>query len=309
MSSSAPRSIAQYLEQLREALQDDDPALLQDALYDAEEYLRAEVAQHADKPEADVLELIASTYGAPSEVAEAYRATEAKVKAAIATPPPAARRTALGRFFGVLSDSRAYTSLLYLLLSLATGIFYFTWTVTGLSLSFGFLVLIIGIPFFLLFLGSERALALAEGRLVETLLNVRMPRRPAYPRDGAGLLRRIGFMLKDWRTWSAMFYLLLMLPLGCVYFTLAVSGTAVSLSLILSPFIELARRLGWVSIDADVHFGVYPGYEMPTVALPLVVLLGIVLLTLFMHLVKGLGSLHGQLAKSLLVASSTARQA
>src|SRR5256885_15183884 len=86
--NSAPRSIDQYLKQLRAALDGEDPALIQDALYDAEEYLRAEVASHPGKSEADVLELIASTYGAPEEVATAYRDTEVKVKAALRTPPP-----------------------------------------------------------------------------------------------------------------------------------------------------------------------------------------------------------------------------
>src|SRR5256885_9644169 len=49
MSSNAPRSIDDYLKQLRAALEGEDPALIQDALYDAEEYLRAEVAAHPDK--------------------------------------------------------------------------------------------------------------------------------------------------------------------------------------------------------------------------------------------------------------------
>ena len=49
--------------ELRAELAGADPALIQDALYDAEEYLRAEIASHPDKSEADVLELIASTYG------------------------------------------------------------------------------------------------------------------------------------------------------------------------------------------------------------------------------------------------------
>src|ERR1700749_2402481 len=99
----APRSIAAYLEQLRDALKGADPALIQDALYDAEEYLRAECAAHPEKSEADVLELIASTYGAPEEVAAAYRDTEAKVKAALKAPAPAAATQGSGwrRFFGV----------------------------------------------------------------------------------------------------------------------------------------------------------------------------------------------------------------
>ena len=45
MTNSAPRSIDQYLRQLREALAGEDSALVQDALYDAEEYLRAEIGR------------------------------------------------------------------------------------------------------------------------------------------------------------------------------------------------------------------------------------------------------------------------
>jgi len=55
MTPAAPRSIDAYLKQLRAALADQDPALIQDAAYDAEEYLRAEIAAHPDKSEADVL--------------------------------------------------------------------------------------------------------------------------------------------------------------------------------------------------------------------------------------------------------------
>jgi uncharacterized membrane protein len=163
---NAPRSIDEYLKQLRAALGGDDPALTQDALYDAEEYLRAEVAAHPQKSEADVLELIATTYGAPEEVAAAYRDTEVKVKAALQTPAPksAASPSALTRFFGVFLDPRAYGSLFYMLLALATGIIYFTFVVVGTSLSLGFAILIIGIPFFLAFIGIARAIALGHHR-------------------------------------------------------------------------------------------------------------------------------------------------
>ena len=39
-----PTTIPQYLAQLRAALEGADPAMVQDALYDAEEYLRSELA-------------------------------------------------------------------------------------------------------------------------------------------------------------------------------------------------------------------------------------------------------------------------
>src|SRR5215469_6269847 len=246
MSANAPRSIDEYLKQLRAALAGQDRALIQDALYDAEEYLRAEVAAHPAKSEADVLELIASTYGAPEEVAAAYRDTEAKVKAALKTPAPraTAQTAAWRRFFGVYMDWRAYTALFYMLLSLATGVAYFTVVVTGVSLSVGLAILIIGVPFFLVFIGITRVIALGEGRLLEAATGERMPRRPVHPGPPAPLLTRIVEMLKDVRTWTTLLYLLLMLPLGILYFTLAVTGLAIGLRLALAPLIFAGRDFG-----------------------------------------------------------------
>src|ERR1700704_748978 len=215
MNRSAPRSIDQYLKALREELAGEDAALIQDARYDAEEYLRAEVAAHPDKSEADVLELIASTYGAPDEVASAYRDTEAKVKAAMTTPRRIPESGA-GVFFGVFLDPRAYTSLFFMLLSLATGVIYFTVAVTGLALSAGLSVLVIGIPFFLLFMALTRVMSLAEGRLIEAMTGERMPRRPVHTGTARGFWSRVGQMLKDSRTWTTLAYLIFMLPLGIV---------------------------------------------------------------------------------------------
>src|SRR5262249_8166378 len=234
MSANAPRSIDEYLKQLRAALAGQDRALIQDALYDAEEYLRAELAAHPGKSEADVLELISSTYGAPEEVAAAYRDTEQKVKAALKTPAPkaASSPSALRRFFGVYLDPRAYTSLLYMLLAVAAGVLYFTVVVVGLSLSAGLAILIIGVPFFLAFIAITRVIALGEGRLLEAITGERMPRRPVHPGPPADWGTRIIEMLKDVRTWTTLLYLLLMLPLGIFYFTVAVTVLAFSSALI-----------------------------------------------------------------------------
>jgi uncharacterized membrane protein len=299
MTRSAPRSIDQYLRQLREDLAGEDAALIQDALYDAEEYLRAEVAAHPDKSESDVLELIASTYGAPDEVAGAYRDTEAKVKAAMTTPRKIPKSGA-GAFFGVFLDPRAYTSLFFMLLSLATGVIYFTLAVTGLSLSAGLAVLVIGVPFFLVFIALTRVVSLAEGRLIEAMTGERMPRRPVHPNNAAGFWTRVGEMLKDRRTWTTLAYLILMLPLGIVYFVIAVVGLSLSLAFLFAPMIDFAGRYGWFDIPGDVHM--YPGWLDSLWAAPLLMLLGVLLLTLLMHLARGTGRLHALFAKTLLVA-------
>src|SRR6202012_4696447 len=98
------------------------------------------------------------------------------------------------------SDPRTYGALLYMLLSLATGIFYFTWAVTGIALSFGLFILIIGIPFALMFIASVRVLSHVEGRIVEALPGVRMPRRlPAGPAADEGIWAKVKEAFSDIR--------------------------------------------------------------------------------------------------------------
>jgi uncharacterized membrane protein len=297
MTAAPPRTVEQYLDALRAALKGADPALVQDALYDAEEHLRAELAAHSGDAEGDVLARIVHSYGAPDEVADAYRTNEATIQKALRTPAPRPRTTALGRFFGIYADPRAYLSLLYLLLALVTGIAYFTFATAGLGLSLGFAILIIGVPFFLLFIGAARIIALAEGRIVETLLGTRMPRRPAYPDRDTPFLRRIVEMLKDPRTWGTLLYLLAMLPLGVFYFSFAVVGLAASVAVIVLPIVLLLYDAGIINIDGTVVGA------PPTAVLPLISIAGVLLLTVTMHLARGIGYLHGQLAKSLLVAT------
>lgn len=305
MSHPIPRTIREYLEQLREALRGADPAMIQDALYDAEEHLRAELAEHPELDEAAMLAKIATSYGAPEEVAEIYRVQEGEVERALRPSPrqPKPERSILARFFGVAADPRAYAALFYLLLSLATGIFYFTWVVTGLGLSAGFAILIIGVPFVILFFATVRALSFVEGKIVEAMLGVRMPRRPLYVDRSLSIWQRIGAMFTDTRTWTTLFYMLLMLPLGIIYFTFAVTVLSIALAFIAAPFAYLLDRHGHLRIGdpgSDLYWTL-SGWE-----LPLLFVAGVLLLFVLLHAARGIGRLHGQLAKHLLVRVSDA---
>jgi uncharacterized membrane protein len=289
MNASTPTSIAAYLQALRQALHGADPALIQDALYDAEQHLRAELAARSELDEAVAIAQIVNSYGAPDEVATAYRETESRVQAAMAMPrapkagtPPSAVGGApqvgvFRRFFGVYGDVRSWTALFYCLLALFTGIFYFCFVTIGLSLSLGLSILIIG---------------------------VRMPRRPVSPPPESSLLQRIGAMLKDWRTWSTLAYEALMLPLGIVYFSVTVTALAIGLALMLAALAGGLRLLG-LEIPGDTHIELGGLLSDEAANHPLMLLLyavsGLVWLTLTMHMVRGIARLHGMLAKRMLV--------
>jgi uncharacterized membrane protein len=295
-----PRQVDDYIAHLKRALAGADPATIQDALADAQEHLMtafdlARKTEPAAHP-AIVLEKIIHDYGTPEEVAMAYKEFEEKVQPALAPEPPGAegKKSAAVQFFGVVVDLRAYGSLIYMFLALITGTIYFTWVVTGLSLSVGLIVLIIGFPIFVLFLLSVRGLAFIEGRLVEAILGVRMPRRPVFMRKDLEFWGRIKAVFADRSTWTAMLYLLLMLPLGVIYFTVYITLIAVSLSLIAMPVLEYGFNLPMIVTD---------GYRFYVDAwlMPFVVLLGFLLLIATMHLAKYTGRIHGKLAKLMLV--------
>jgi len=289
------RTVEGYLAELRKHLAGADPALVQDAIYDADEYLRSALAEAEGDPEA--FDAAIEAYGAPEEVAEAYRDAEHTVAKALRGPKPPARRSdnPFARFFGVIADPQAWGAFFYLMLALVTGVIYFTIVVTGVSVTLGTLVLIVGIPMALLTIAVVRAISLAEGRMVEGLLGERMPRRPRVMAGSQGTVwERIKSWLTDGRTWTTMLYMLLQLPLGITYFTIMVTGLATSLSLIALPFVQAL-------VDSPLlRVGMY-GYYVEPWAYPLLVAAGVIGFFITLWIAKGIGFLHGQYAKVMLV--------
>jgi uncharacterized membrane protein len=290
--------IEKYLTELKQALSGCDPATVRDALSDAEEHLRTALGQalrgHPDVPREEVERNIIEEYGTPGEIATAYETIEARWVPPLAPSRQADNRSAARKFFGVFIDPRAYASLLYMIFALATGIFYFTWAVTGLSLSAGFAVLIFGVPFFALFLLSIQGIALVEGRIVEALLGMRMPRRPLFSKHHLGFWARFKALFKDKRSWTPMLYMIAMLPLGIIYFTLFITMISIGLGLIAQPILENVFDIPLFEYD-----GV--GYYVPNWMMPFVVLFGFLWILITMHFAKLLGRIHGVFAKALLV--------
>jgi uncharacterized membrane protein len=294
-----PDSVRAYLTELRRALKGAPRGLISDALADCEEHLNMEIAQNPDMDEAAVMASVVETYGTPEEIAEEYRDMEASISTPFPKQPEAETGSSSGGFFGVISDPKTYGALLYMLLSLVTGIFYFTWTVAGISITAGTSILIIGIPLALVFLMSFRVLSHVEGRIVESLLGVRMPRRlPVAAQPDEKIWPRIKEALSDVRTWTSVLYLLLMLPLGVVYFTLGIVGLALSLGISGVSVYSLLTNQSHIQIsgapELEHLFHTAPG-------LILLAAVGILLFFLVLHLARIVGWLHGKIAEGLLV--------
>jgi uncharacterized membrane protein len=288
-----------YLAELRAALAGADPALVQDATYDAEEYLRTAIAEAGPDAGPSAVTDAIDAYGTPEEIATAYRDSELTVAAALRKPKVAVTQSEWGRspvvrFFGIVMDPAAWGALFYMLLALATGILYFTLVVTGFSLTLGFAVLIIGIPFALLFIGMIRAISLAEGRMVEGLLGERMPRRPRIVGGQGNLWDRIKGWLGDYRTWTTMLYMVLQLPLGIIYFTTVVTALSVSAAVFIAP---IAQTIWGQPVFRSFEYG----YYIEPWAMPLIMALGVLGFFVTLWLAKGVGKVHGMWAKTMLV--------
>lgn len=307
-------SVEQYLSQLKDELAGSDPATIQDALTDAEEYLRTALGGDNGTENGEALAPVIEKYGTPGEVAASYREIERYSPPAYEKPvsyrekaapesveevqpeePTAVKdaRPLYARFFGIVADPRAWGALFYLFLAFGTGIVYFTWVVTGASLSVSLMILIIGLPFAALFILSVWGISLAEGRIVEALLGVRMPRRPHYYRKNMGWWPRLKSMLADKYTWLSLVYMVLQFPLGTFYFCFFITLFAASLSLIATPIVQFGFNIPFMWGGGSHYF---VGWFVP-----IVVIAGVLLFFATMHLAKLFGQWHGQLAKMMLV--------
>ena len=291
------KAIEEYLNSFRDELKGSDRATIQDALADAEDHLTTAVENKlSDRPVKTVEEAVKAViehYGTPDEVADHYRVVEEYTTPVLAASKQKQDNNGFAKFCGIIAEPVAWGALLYMIFSMVTGIAYFTWAVTGLSVSAGLIVLIIGVPLTWLFFLSFRGIALVEGRIVEALLGVRMPRRTVFIRKGNGWWGSVKGVFTTRSTWSSLLYLILMLPLGVLYFSVFITLIAVSLSMIADPILELVFRVP--------VFDFPEAWWTPVWLMPFVVIAGALLFLSTLHFAKLIGKIHGKLASAMLV--------
>ncbi len=291
------RDIREYLAKIKKELEGCDPALIQDALSDAEGHFRMALDEallaRPSLSETEAIAPIIEKYGHPEEIASAYRAIESRTSPALSVSRVKETGSSWARFFGVLAEPRAWGAFFYMILSLVTGVVFGGWAIFAGLISLCTLVFIIGIPLVGLFLLSIRGIAFLEGRIVEALLGVRMPNIPLFLDTNLSWKEMFMALIKESITWKSLLYVALQFPLGFIYSFGIFFLFALSLSFIGSPLLELVFHLPLELFGPEAF--------TPVWLLPFVCIAGFFLLPLTFHLARWVGKVHGKYAKSMLV--------
>jgi hypothetical protein len=89
-------------------------------------------------------------------------------------------------------------------------------------------------------------------------------------------------------------YMFVQFVLGIVYFVLLVTVLSFSLSFIAIPFLQGLWHVPFINWNGIQYF-------IPAWSYPLFIFSGFLLWTIFMNIARGIGQLHGRLAKWMLV--------
>lgn len=290
--------VDEYLKKLKKELKGCDPALIQDALSDAEDFLRtalmSSIHENPDISEADALGPIIDKYGNPSEIASAYKEIESRISPSLSAAAPKRERSFLVNFLSIYGDSQAWAATLYLIFSAVTGTIFGFWTLIGAGISLCTSFLIFGLPLLGLYLLSLRGIGLIEGRIIEALLGIRMPRRQIFIQKGLSLSKKLKVLLTESLTWNTFIYLITRFPLGLIYAFGLLILFAFSFKFIAYPVIGPVFNRGLINIGGQkYHTSVY--------LYPFVSLAGCLVFTITLHLAKLVGKWHGRYAKFMLV--------
>lgn len=289
--------IKSYLKELKKELRKADVATIHDAISDAEEHLTSglenALLENPEANEEDIFEKLVEEYGSPVEIAKAYQDIEERVRPALYFDGKLSGKNIFLNFFLVVTDPKAWGAVLYLLISFITGMVYFTWAVFGLSISFTLSVFIFGIPIAILLLLSMRWWGLLEGRIVESLLGVRMPRRIAYFPKETHWKKKLGSILSARSTWTIPLYMILQLFLGSAYLLFFAFALSLSFSFLIGPILFV---MGIPFLETT---GFY--YNQSGINLVFMFLGGFFIPPATLHIAKFIGKYHGKLAKFLLV--------
>ena len=214
-------------------------------------------------------------------------------------PGPGPDDRPLRWFFGVPFRRQTYANLLYLLLAFPLGTVYFVALTAGVSLGFGLIITLVGLPLLAVTLAGATILAAVDARLTAHLVGVEAPLpeplRAANPRSLSraedGLLDSIEAMVTAPTTWTSLLLLVAKFAYGLVAFTAVVTVGTLVAALLAAPFVYGDPNVSYV-------FGVHTIDTFPEAVVAAAV--GVCLVFPVLHLLNGLAAAGGYLTAALL---------
>jgi signal transduction histidine kinase len=212
---------------------------------------------------------------------------------------PPARRPAEGvwRVLGAPLAPRTWTATGYLLLSMFLGIAWFVVTLTLFMVSDGLTVVWVGLPLFALWVICLRGIARLERARARTALGADIP-DPYRPAPTGSLWRRLRTMATDPATWKDFLYVMVLLPLGALWFTIVTVVWSVAFSLLTVPvwYRWLPGQQAHL-FEVNGHANLVVGTLAEALAFGLV---GLLLCVVAAWVSRGLGAGHAAIARGLL---------
>jgi signal transduction histidine kinase len=192
---------------------------------------------------------------------------------------------------------RTWTATVYLLASMFVGLAWFTILSVGLTLGAGLLIVWVGVLVLALTLLAWRGGAWLERRWVRATLGVHIP-DPYRPLPAGSLWQRARVLAGDPATWKDLTYLILLLPLGMVWFVVTTTLWAFGLGGLTAPLWYWIPSIGGVAVFANGDRGWFVLDTLPEALLACVV--GAALCVAAAWAVKAMATAHGALALALL---------
>jgi signal transduction histidine kinase len=129
---------------------------------------------------------------------------------------------------------RTWTATIYLLASMFVGIAWQVILAVGLTLGVGLVIVWVGVFVLALTVLAWRGGAWLERRWVRVMLGVNIP-EPYRPLPAGSLWQRARVLAADPATWKDLAYLVLLVPLGLVWFVVTATLWGLGLVMLLSP--------------------------------------------------------------------------
>jgi len=202
-------------------------------------------------------------------------------------------------FLGVYLEGRTYLNLLYLILLLPLGIFFFTYAVTCFSTFAGLIPIFVGLILLYFFLLSLPYLMYAQTWLSDIFVGVKStPRKISFPKDGT-TLEKASSSLKNKSIYSSFFYMLIIaMPLGIITFTITVTLISTTLGLMFSWVNLIVEYAIQGQVFSEAWYHVLPGgfWIFLYVVTPI---FGFLLLTLSLHITNRMAVYHSKIIQKI----------